>query len=183
VITGHEQRVRSDVERLYGAGVGMPDEGAVGRARRWTQGACAGEGVSAVAVGGVCIAIMLVFVGAPVTGLVVGGVPVLAWLMWRWWRPLGKACETACLPMLGGPGGDGGTGDEQADDESRGRLLRMAGHSGGPAGAGTPTSDAKHHGGITRPSSSLNGRARNYGRGRRGSRPLPCWQGGSRWPR
>jgi hypothetical protein len=82
VLSDSEQRVWSEIERRYDAD---SDRG----------------GMSALAVGGVCIAIMFVVVGAPVVGLVLGGGTALGWLLWRYWRQVGRACETACLPSAG----------------------------------------------------------------------------------
>jgi len=73
--------------------------------------------MTAVAIGGVCIAIMFVVVGAPAVGLVLGGGTALAWLLWRYWRPVGRACETACLP-LAGVRAAARTGNETRDDQS-----------------------------------------------------------------
>ena len=42
------------------------------------------EGVLAVVVGGIGIAIMFFLVGEPVVGLVVGGAAALLWLLWRY---------------------------------------------------------------------------------------------------
>src|SRR4051794_24612418 len=52
--------------------------GEVERNRRRTPDSGGREGVYALAVGGVCIAIMFVLVGVPVVGLAVGGVTALA---------------------------------------------------------------------------------------------------------
>jgi len=112
VLTDHEQRARSDIEQSYGDEVDRMD-----------QEAREGEGMSAVAVGGVCIALMFALVGAPAAGLVLVVATTLGWLLWRYRRQVGAACEAAYLPMAGGwkvpwPGTEA-TSDESPDPPRR----------------------------------------------------------------
>jgi hypothetical protein len=82
VLSDHEERTWSEIEQSYRDGRG-------------------GEGMSAVAVGGVGIALMFALVGAPAVGLVLVGATTVAWVLWRYRRQVGAACEAACLPMAG----------------------------------------------------------------------------------
>jgi hypothetical protein len=61
----------------------------------------AGDGIRSLAVGAVAIAIMFVVIGAPWAGLVVVLAPALAWVLTRYWRDIGNACETALVPDQG----------------------------------------------------------------------------------
>jgi hypothetical protein len=121
VLSDHEQRVWHEIERRYSAEAAELDRVDRQPVRRRSRGS---EGISAVAVGGICIAIMFALVGAPVAGLAVGGATALGWLLWRFWPQLGTACETACLPMIGA-GEAGGQGQRPVDDASPGRPQRL----------------------------------------------------------
>jgi hypothetical protein len=101
VLSSHERRIWLEMERTYGAMDDVVDP--VGRkpGRRSPRDARGNAGVTALAVGGICIAIMFAVVGAPVAGLVVAGGTALVWLVGRYWRQVGRACETACLPIAG----------------------------------------------------------------------------------
>jgi hypothetical protein len=70
--------------------------------------AVGGGGGRALAVGAVSVAVMFVVVGAPLAGLVIVAVPAVAWVLSRYWRAIGTACEAAVLPMDGWVA-DGGT--------------------------------------------------------------------------
>jgi hypothetical protein len=124
VLIDQEQRTWYESERFSAAEAGGRLRGVRQPARPWTRHAGGGEGVSAVAVGGVGIAVMFLLVGEPVVASVIGGASALGWLLWRYWRQLGVACATTCLPMLGEVGGAGGTEPEQ--DPSSGRPRRMS---------------------------------------------------------
>jgi hypothetical protein len=67
--------------------------------RRWAEDSR--HGIRALAVGAVGIAVMFAVIGAPWAGLAVLLVPALAWLLSRYWRDIGTACEAALLPVDG----------------------------------------------------------------------------------
>jgi hypothetical protein len=69
--------------------------------RMWAEDTRGGNGIRALAVGAVGIAIMFAVVGAPWAALAVLVVPVLAWVLSRYWRDLGAACEVALGPVDG----------------------------------------------------------------------------------
>ncbi|WP_448624351.1 hypothetical protein [Geodermatophilus sp. URMC 64] len=121
MLSDQEQRAWKEIERSYAAEAGERD-GTGGQP--WTRRSRGGDGVRALAIGGVCIAIMFVLVGAPVAGLGIGAAAALGWLLWRYWPELGRACTTTCLPMVGGLPETGGTGQEPGDDASPGRPRR-----------------------------------------------------------
>jgi hypothetical protein len=119
VLSDHEQRVWHEIERSYADRAGELDGAGRPAARPRTRSSRGSDGVFAVAVGGVCIALMFVLVGAPVVGLAVGGITGLGWLLWRFWPHIGQACATAWLPMAGGVEEASGP-----DDASPGRPRR-----------------------------------------------------------
>ena len=80
--------------------------------RMWAEDS--GNGIRALAVGAAAIAIMFAVVGAPWAGLAVLAVPALAWVLSRYWRDIGTACEAALLPVTGR------TADETAAREPAG---------------------------------------------------------------
>jgi hypothetical protein len=82
VFSDNEQKILDDIERIR-AVEGDKAAGAVmQRSRQRTRDSRA---LDEMTVGGFCIAIMLVFVGAPVAGLTVGGVTAVGWLLWQSW--------------------------------------------------------------------------------------------------
>jgi len=60
-----------------------------------------GGGIPALAVAAIGLAIVFVVIGAPIAGVVVLAAPAVAWLLSRYWRDIGAACEAAVLPMDG----------------------------------------------------------------------------------
>jgi hypothetical protein len=98
VLIDHEQQAWKDAVRFFDAEAeeALP----TGRhpTRRRTRES---DGLDELAVGGFCVAMMLVFIGAPVVGLVVGGATALGWLLWR---PLPHLSTTtaACALLLRG---------------------------------------------------------------------------------
>jgi hypothetical protein len=101
VLNDQEQRSWNEIERSYAAGpdTRAPGGGQPAPARGGDRRGS--EGVLALAVGAVGLAIMSVFVGAPVAGLVIVAAPALGWVLWRYWRDIGDACATAVVPMGG----------------------------------------------------------------------------------
>jgi hypothetical protein len=91
VLSGHEQKVWADIERLYGVEADEPAQAHRLLPRRQTGHS---RGLDEIAIGGVCIAIMLVFVGAPVAGLGIGGATAFGWLLRRFW-PQSNGGDTA----------------------------------------------------------------------------------------
>ena len=82
--------------------------------RMWNRDSRGSNGIRALAVGAVGIALMFAVVGAPWAGLAVLAVPALAWVLSRYWRDIGTACEAALLPVTGR------TADETAAREPAG---------------------------------------------------------------
>jgi hypothetical protein len=100
VLTDQEHRSWTEIERSYAAGTGTRSRGR--------------EGLRALAIGAVGLAIMFAAIGAPWAGLVVLAVPALGWVLSRYWRDIGAACAGVMLPMHGWA----------ADDESSQRPRR-----------------------------------------------------------
>ena len=69
--------------------------------RMWAEDSRGSNGIRALAVGAVGIAIMFALVGASWAALAVLVVPVLAWSLSRYWRDIGTACEATLVPMAG----------------------------------------------------------------------------------
>jgi hypothetical protein len=100
VLTDQEHRSRTGIERSYTVGTGT-------RSRHR-------EGLRALAIGAVGLAIMFAAIGAPWAGLVVLLIPVVGWVLSRYWQDMGTACAAVLVPM------DGWI----ADDESSQRRPR-----------------------------------------------------------
>ena len=66
--------------------------------RMWAEDTRGSNGLRALAVGAAGIAIMFAVVGAPWAAPAVLVIPVLAWLLSRYWRDAGTACEKALAP-------------------------------------------------------------------------------------
>jgi hypothetical protein len=98
VLIDHEQQARKDAVWFFDAEAEKPLPTGRHPTRRRTGES---RGLDEVAVGGVCVAIMLVFIGAPVVGLVVGGATALGWLLWRPLPHL-STTTTACALLLRG---------------------------------------------------------------------------------
>jgi len=69
--------------------------------RMWAEDRRGGNGMRALAVGAVGVAIMFAVFGAPWAAVVVLAVPVLAWSLSRYWRDLGAAWAAALVPVDG----------------------------------------------------------------------------------
>ena len=69
--------------------------------RMWAEDTRGGNGIRALAVGAVGIAIMFAVVGAPWAALAVLVIPVLAWVLSRYWRDLGTAWAASFVPVDG----------------------------------------------------------------------------------
>jgi hypothetical protein len=69
--------------------------------RRWAEDSRGSNGIRALAVGAVGIAIMFAVVGAPWAALAVLVVPALAWSLSRHWQDIGTAWEAAFFPVDG----------------------------------------------------------------------------------
>ena len=69
--------------------------------RMWAEDTRGGNGIRALAVGAVGIAIMFAVLGAPWAALAVLVVPVLAWVLSRYWRDVGTACATTLVSVDG----------------------------------------------------------------------------------
>jgi hypothetical protein len=67
----------------------------------WAEDSRGGNGIRALAVGAVGIAIMFAVIGAPWAALAVLAVPVLAWSLSRYWRDIGMAWAASFVPMDG----------------------------------------------------------------------------------
>jgi hypothetical protein len=78
VLSDHEQQIWKDTVRFFDAESEEPVPAGRQSTRRQSQGS---SGRNELAVGGACVAIMLVFVGAPVVAVVVGGATALGWLV------------------------------------------------------------------------------------------------------
>jgi hypothetical protein len=98
VLSDHEQQTGKDTVRYFDAEAEEPVRASRHPARRRRRES---RGLDEMAVGGVCVAIMLVFIGAPGVGLAVGGATALGWLLFR---PLPHLSTTAaaCALLLGG---------------------------------------------------------------------------------
>jgi hypothetical protein len=83
VLSESEQRSWNEIERM------------------WTEDSRGSNGIRALAVGAVGIAIMFAVIGAPWAALVVLAVPALAWSLSGYWRDIGTACEATLVPMDG----------------------------------------------------------------------------------
>ena len=69
--------------------------------RMWAEDTRGSDGIRALAVGAVGIAILFAVVGARWAAPAVLVVPVLAWVLSRYWRDIGRACEATLVPMDG----------------------------------------------------------------------------------
>jgi hypothetical protein len=98
VLSDHEQQAWRETVRCFDVEAEEPVRVSGHATHRRTRES---HGLDEMAVGGLCVAIMLVFIGAPVVGLVVGGVTALGWLLWR---PLPHLSTTtvACALLLRG---------------------------------------------------------------------------------
>src|SRR3954463_8323665 len=67
----------------------------------WAEDSRGSDGIRALAMGAVGIAILFAVIGAPWAALAVLVVPVLAWALSRYWRDIGPACQGALGPMDG----------------------------------------------------------------------------------
>jgi hypothetical protein len=121
VLRDHEHQVANGADRFSHAEA----EEHVSAGRRPTRRrARESGGLDEMAVGGVCVAIMLVFVGAPVVGLVVGGVTALGWLLWRPLPPLSTTAAACALLLRGDVRGPADAGEGWADMRTPRRLHR-----------------------------------------------------------
>jgi hypothetical protein len=98
VLSDHEQQAWKDTVRCFDVEAEEPVRASRHPTHRRTRES---HGLDELAVGGLCVAIMLVFIRAPVVGLVVGGATALGWLLWR---PLPHLSTTtvACALLLRG---------------------------------------------------------------------------------
>jgi hypothetical protein len=92
VLSDHEQQACKDGVRFFDTEADERVRAGPQPTRRRTRES---RGQDELAVGGACVAIMLVFVDAPVAGLAVGGATALGWLFWRFW-PLASTEATVC---------------------------------------------------------------------------------------
>jgi hypothetical protein len=102
VLTDSEQRSWDEIERM------------------WNQDSRGSNGIRALAVGAVGIALMFAVVGAPWAGLAVLAVPALAWVLSRYWRDIGTACEAALLPVAGRTADETAAREPMRSDSVRG---------------------------------------------------------------
>jgi|tagenome__1003787_1003787.scaffolds.fasta_scaffold20920357_2 hypothetical protein len=87
VLTDSEQRSWEQTEQNYAAQPATRSPGS--------------EGLRALAIGAVGLAVIFAAIGAPLAGLVVLVVPALGWVLARHWRDIGNACATVMVPMDG----------------------------------------------------------------------------------
>jgi hypothetical protein len=83
VLNDQEQRSWNEIERM------------------WARDTYGSNGIRALAVGAVGVAVMFAAIGAPWAGLAVLAVPALGWVLSRYWRDIGTACEAAMVPVRG----------------------------------------------------------------------------------
>jgi hypothetical protein len=119
VLSDHEQQAWKDTVRCFDAEAEEPVRASRHRTHRRTRES---RGQDELAVGGACIAIMLVFVGAPVVGLAVGGATALGWLLWRFWPQVSTTATVCALPVAGDVRGPAGAGGGAADTPGSRRL-------------------------------------------------------------
>jgi hypothetical protein len=122
VLSDHVQQAATDAERCSEAEAEEPGSAGWHPARRQP-----GEfrGLDEMAVGGVCVAIMLIFIGATVVGLVVGGATALGWLLWRPLPHLSTTTAACALLLRGDLRGASAAGGESAN--TLGTVQRVGG--------------------------------------------------------
>jgi hypothetical protein len=119
VLSDHEQQAWKDTVRCFDAEAEEPVRASRHPTHRRTRES---RGHDELAVGCAYIAIMLIFVGAPVVGLAVGGATALGWLLWRYWPQVTTQATVCALPAGGDVREPAGAWGEPADMPGSRRL-------------------------------------------------------------
>jgi hypothetical protein len=125
MLSDHEQKAGKDTVRCFDAEAEEPVRASLHPARRRRRES---RGLDEMAVGGVCVAIMLVFIGAPGVGLAVGGATALGWLLFRPLPHLSTTAAACALLLRGDVRGtsDAGGGSANTPGSRRLRQRRKA---------------------------------------------------------